>query len=229
MTTDSLIQELESQKFAHGEDLKPYNDAVSDCIAIVRRYYEGKPAIPGKPVELQTRLELLAHVRSLNKVTERVQETAENEHMGDALVPAARGAVTESGVCAPSSTKCTACSDYGGRCPEHAKQREISVVDDDFSDEKLRDILRAHLDGVYLMSRRAMCDRLVSVLAKRYLATREPVSGDVLDKCAQLVEGHMHGQGYGRFTSIQAKRLAQAILESHVKWQSEYQGVGHGD
>jgi len=48
---------------------------------------------------------------------------------------------------------------------------ELPHNDDDFSEEKLRDILRSHLDGVYLMSRRAMCDRLVSVVAKRYLAT----------------------------------------------------------
>ena len=61
---------------------------------------------------------------------------------------------------------------------EYAADNQYEIpdnADDSFPEEKLRNVMLAHLDGVYRMSARANCDRLVTQISKRYLRTREPV------------------------------------------------------
>lgn len=64
MTNDSLIEKLikESRAFRDSENAGMLH--ISKVIAIIRRHFNGKPAIEGKPLELQTRDELLAYIRN---------------------------------------------------------------------------------------------------------------------------------------------------------------------
>lgn len=68
MNSDSLIEELETS--LRPEAIAGGNPAMllDRVILIIRRHYNGKSAIEGKPLELQTRDELLAHIRALQPV-----------------------------------------------------------------------------------------------------------------------------------------------------------------
>lgn len=67
MINDSLIEKLikESRAFRDSENAGMLH--ISKVIAIIHRHYNGKPAIEGKPIELQTRDELLAYIRNHNE------------------------------------------------------------------------------------------------------------------------------------------------------------------
>jgi hypothetical protein len=62
----------------------------------------------------------------------------------------------------------------------------LDNADDGFPEEKLRNVMLAHLDGVYRMSARANCDRLVTQIIKRYL--RSPVPEKCPDCGADMIE-----------------------------------------
>lgn len=58
-----LLYELRPKDNYRGGAKSGYMLGVRDAIAIVRRHYEGRPAVAGKPLEIQTRDELLAYIR----------------------------------------------------------------------------------------------------------------------------------------------------------------------
>lgn len=68
-------------------------------------------------------------------------------------------------------------------CKRIAQQVAQPGGDDKLSDENLDNIMKAHLDGVYLMSTRALGDRIVSVIIRRYQALRQPVAKEGGVKC----------------------------------------------
>jgi hypothetical protein len=60
-----LIDKIEAEKTRapDNEGDQGYNHGIDSAIAIIRRHYEGRPAVEGKPLELMSRDELLAHIR----------------------------------------------------------------------------------------------------------------------------------------------------------------------
>lgn len=63
---DGLIEKLEAVAF---DDMVAAEDRpilkLEEAIAIIHRFFNGRPAVPGKALEMMTRDELLAHVRGL--------------------------------------------------------------------------------------------------------------------------------------------------------------------